>query len=163
MAEGDATIHATGALLAQVVLGAVDSLEVEPAHRPARSHGEGHAVPVAGIRRGADERQRLQPPALGERASPLRQEPVEERILTVLGQIDDAGPRIDGGRFVTEAAEPGQWTGGAGTRALAGTSNTQPWALPTAGALRLVSSQLSQLPHDVGPPAQFTAVPERLR
>ena len=59
--------------------------------------------------------------------------------------------------------------GSTGPVALESTSKTQPWVLvklveppsssfgPTA-----VSSQLSQLPHGVGPPAQLTVVPERL-
>ena len=43
----------------------------------------------------------------------------------------------------------------------AGTSKTYPWSFPpTRLVRRTVSSQVSHDPQPVGPPAQFTAVPE---
>ena len=44
---------------------------------------------------------------------------------------------------------------------VAGTSNTKPWSFaPMRLERRTVSSQVSHDPQPVGPPAQFTAVPE---
>ena len=46
----------------------------------------------------------------------------------------------------------------------AGTSKVQPWSWPIMSpALRVVSSQVIHEPQGVTPPAQFTAVPARLR
>src|SRR3546814_6770747 len=63
--------------------------------------------PVAGVAATVpvDKGERLEPSASGEPALFTGQQAIEQAIIAVFGEIDDAGSRIDGGGFVAEAPE----------------------------------------------------------
>ena len=96
------------AAIAQVLVGVVHPVEIDPAHRtPVALAPVGLAVPVAGIGVGAlRQGERLEAAAALKFRAVVGQVSVEEpeAVAHVLGQVDHAGAGIDAGGFVTEAA-----------------------------------------------------------
>ena len=92
--------------MAEVVVGAVHFVEVDPRHGDGLADGEvGGFGPVAGVGgflAGDDEG--LETSAVGEFAGSLREETVEQTVAEVFGFIDGAGFWIDGDGFVAESA-----------------------------------------------------------
>ena len=90
----------------QIIAGALDILHVNPAHSARCAWRELRAVPVAGVvlQVAIQECERLQAATTRQCARLLRQEAVEQAVVTVFGQIDDAGPGIDTSRLVAKPA-----------------------------------------------------------
>jgi hypothetical protein len=111
------------AALPQVVVGRLNVVERDPAHRLPGLRREGDAGPVARIGQALD-RQRVQRAALGQPPLHLGHEAVQQPVLAILGQVHRAGARIDACRLVVEAPIAFSGTASTGSVAAAGTSNT---------------------------------------
>src|SRR3712207_2932775 len=90
----------------EIVVRAFDAVQIDPAHGPPFAHGNADAQPVAAVLAmfGAGKGQRLETAAAGELPSRFGKEAVEEAVGAILGQIDDAGPRVDRPGLVVEEA-----------------------------------------------------------
>jgi hypothetical protein len=103
LAAGEHRCALGRAALAQVVVGALHPVHVDPDRVAPGARLEGHLGPVARFARGAREAQRLQLSARLQAIPVVGQVAVEQAVVLVLGQIDDPGARIGAGRLVPEA------------------------------------------------------------
>ena len=92
-------------LLAQIVIGALGIFKWYPFGAILLPLGHLHARPVARVdARRFGQCKRFQPAALGKLPLLVRDEPVQQAIVAVFGQIGDAGARVDTGGLMVEAA-----------------------------------------------------------
>jgi hypothetical protein len=87
----------------EVVLGRIDILHVDPLGLERRSELDRRPAPVPRVQTvPTPHRHRLQPTAAVHVARRVRDEPVDQPVPAVLGQVHDARPRIDAHRLVVE-------------------------------------------------------------
>ena len=92
---------------AQVVLRGLDIVELDPPHLVQCAHRHDRRIPVARIGDPLDDH-RLQCAPGAQIAPFFRNEPIEDTVFAIFGQVDDARGGIDAGGLVVEAAHGGQ-------------------------------------------------------